>query len=126
MIRENAFPYRRACVLACALGLVLVWGWTGCARPEPLGRTTTGPAIQFTGVVTWVEQDDGFWGIVRDGSGARYLPINLPLEFQRSGLRVRVRCRPVRHTSGAGQWGRQVWIDSVERAGPSPPAEPPH
>ena len=60
------------------------------APAPPPGRVRM---IDFTGTVVFKSIEGGFYAIDGD-SGEKYNPINLPKEFQKDGLHVKVSARP--------------------------------
>jgi len=51
------------------------------------------PAISGTGVVTYIDLEGGFYGIITE-TGTRYLPLNLAEEFKTDGLTVTFTATP--------------------------------
>lgn len=67
-----------------------------------------------TGTITYVDLEGGFYGIV-DEAGNRYLPLDLPPEFEKDGLRVVFRAVPARDRMSIQMWGVPVQLESIER-----------
>lgn len=70
--------------------------------------------LRFTGTVVYVPVEGGFFGIQGD-DGRKYDPRNLPEEFRRDKLPVRVVARPVEGAVGFHMWGRIVDIVRIEK-----------
>ncbi len=68
--------------------------------------------ITFTGTVTWVELEGGFFGLIAD-DGTRYEPRNLPEEYQENGIKVRVRARLCEECASIHMWGTIIDILSI-------------
>lgn len=67
-----------------------------------------------TGTVVLLNFEGGFYGIVGD-NGKHYHPINLPIEFQRVGLRIRFEVKEYSYGSTSRQWGKYVEIRHIEK-----------
>lgn len=68
--------------------------------------------IEFDGKVVHVALEGGFWGIV-DEQGRRYDPAGLPTEFQRDGLRIKVRARRVTDRLSSRMWGTAIELVDI-------------
>jgi len=75
-----------------------------------------GPAdrVSGNGTVTYVDLEGGFYGIT--AAGGRYLPVNLPAEYQQDGLRVRFVADVLEDTVTLQQWGTPVELVEIEVA----------
>ncbi|MCK9307604.1 MAG: DUF333 domain-containing protein [Methanoculleus sp.] len=71
--------------------------------------------ISGNGTVTYVDLEGGFYGIIAD-DGERYLPADLPAEFQEDGLRVTFVVDIASETATIQQWGTPVDIVSMEKS----------
>ncbi len=71
----------------------------------------TEPAISGTGVITYIDLEGGFYGIIT-GKGTRYLPLNLAEEFKSDGLTVTFTATP-EDVMTIQQWGQPVTILSI-------------
>ena len=114
--RARARWRRRA--TAALVGVVLGLGLGGCfpaqdERPGPPPEPPVETRVEGTGTVVFVELEGGFYGIVAD-DGARYEPLNLPVEFQQDGLRVRFRARVRKDVASVHMWGRPVELLQIE------------
>lgn len=69
--------------------------------------------IQAQGTVKYVGIEGGFYGIVSDDSG-HYDPINLPLEFQTDGLRIRFAANIRYDRVSSHMWGKIIELISIE------------
>ena len=69
------------------------------------------PAISGTGVVTYIDLEGGFYGIITE-TGTRYLPLNLAEEFKTDGLTVTFTATP-EDVMTIQQWGQPVTILSI-------------
>lgn len=75
------------------------------------------PAISGTGVITYIDLEGGFYGII-SGAGTRYLPLNLAEEFKTDGLTVTFTATP-EDVMTIQQWGQPVRILSITESKPS-------
>lgn len=75
------------------------------------------PAISGTGVITYIDLEGGFYGII-SGAGTRYLPLNLPEGFKTDGLTVTFTANP-EDVMTIQQWGQPVRILSITESKPS-------
>ena len=77
--------------------------------------------ISGTGTVTFIELEGGFFGIVTP-AGQKYLPLNLPREFQADGLVVVFTAREEEDTATIAMWGTPVFLESITLADQQTPA----
>ena len=68
--------------------------------------------VSFTGQVTWVDLEGGFYGIM-SADGRPYAPLNLPEDFQVDGVTVAVLGDPVPDTVTIQMWGEPIEITSI-------------
>ena len=68
--------------------------------------------ISTNGTVRYVPLEGGFYGIETD-KGEKYLPFNLPEEFEKDGLRVWFKAEPKRDTT-IHMWGKPVEILEIK------------
>ena len=68
--------------------------------------------IEHTGIVTFVE-DGAFWGI-ETASGDRFVPENLPVEFQREGMEIEFEGFVQDEDRADDEWGIPVLLNEVE------------
>jgi hypothetical protein len=68
----------------------------------------------ITGTVRYIDVEGGFYGIEAD-DGTKLDPVNLPVEFQQDGVRIRVQVEPLKNRVSLRMWGRLVRIVSLER-----------
>ncbi len=92
--------WRGAIFLICIILFIIA----GCA---PRGT------ISFTGTVTWVELEGGFFGIIAD-DGKRYEPINLPEQYAQEGVQVTVTASIREDYASIYMWGTIIEILSIE------------
>ncbi len=89
----------------------------GCAAQQ--GTPTTADANsredsrQFKAEVTWIPLEGGFYGLLAE-DGSKYLPLNLPAEFQRDGLQVTVEGE-LKQVMTIQMWGTPLEIKKIER-----------
>ncbi len=82
-----------------------------------ISADTSAPAISGTGVITYIDLEGGFYGII-SGAGTRYLPLNLAEEFKVDGLTVTFTATP-EDVMTIQQWGQPVTILSITESKPS-------
>jgi len=98
---------KRFLIIVIILFLLFV-GLNGCTHSY---------IIEGTGTVEYIDFEGGFYGIISDTSffGFKYLdPINLPVEFQEDGLRVKFKARILWNQYGFHMWGLIVKIIEIE------------
>lgn len=66
------------------------------------------------GTITYVDLEGGFYGII-DDEGRRFVPQNLPEEYQADGIRVLFSADVMDDTAGIHMWGTPVELRSIER-----------
>lgn len=71
-------------------------------------------ATAFTGTMSWVELEGGFWGIVTT-SGGKYLPTNgVPESLKKDGLPVRGTVNVRKGYMTMQMWGTPVEVVTIE------------
>ncbi len=95
------------------IGLISVSLLTGCFHELGLGDHDRPVVILGTGSIEFVNLEGGFYGIVADDD-SKYLPLNLPAEFQNDGLRVSFELHVAKDTTTIQQWGIPVRIVRIE------------
>jgi hypothetical protein len=92
----------------------------GCAPhrepPEAAGARANEEIRSFVAEVQWIPLEGGFFGLVAE-DGSRFLPLNLPEDFRRHGLKVRVEGEP-KQVMTIHMWGMPLEIRRIERSGP--------
>jgi hypothetical protein len=75
---------------------------------------------EFTlmGKVVYIPLEGGFYGIEERTSGNKYLPLNLPENFQTAGIEVQVQAQKVNGISGIHMWGEYIHIQTIESIPP--------
>ncbi len=69
--------------------------------------------FHFTGIVIYVEElEGGFYGILSH-YGEKYLPLDLPNEYRRSGLEIEVVAQFVEKEMTEKMWGRPIRLLSI-------------
>ena len=64
--------------------------------------------ITEIGTIKYIQLEGGFYGIIAEGV-ERYLPVNLPGEFKKDGLRVRFKAKP-KKVATIHMWGKPIEI----------------
>ncbi len=72
-----------------------------------------GNVISEVGVVKFINLEGGFYGIVTD-DGERYLPLNLPPDYRKDGLRVRFKAKVMENVKTIYMWGKPIKILEIE------------
>lgn len=90
---------------------LLSLGLGGCLNEE----NGLSQEVVATGTVHFVDLEGGFYGLVAE-DGARYLPLNLPKNFQAEGMRVRFRGKLRPEVVTIQQWGTPLELLEIERA----------
>ena len=91
--------------------------WGTPIRITGISADTSDPPISGTGVITYIDLEGGFYGII-SGAGTRYLPLNLAEEFKTDGLTVTFTATP-EDVMTIQQWGQPVRILSITESKPS-------
>lgn len=118
----------RACAGVACLVLLVACGACNNAGPDRQGdvdaarsagasaggRQEVMKGTSIMGTVRHIDLEGGFHGIVTD-DGARLDPVNLPPEFQKDGVRVRVQVEPLKDRVSLRMWGTLVRIVTIER-----------
>lgn len=100
-----------------ALVLALLVLPAGCAAqqgtPETAGAISREDTRQFKAEVIWIPLEGGFYGLLAE-DGSKYLPLNLPVEFQKDGLQVKVEGE-LKQVMTIQMWGTPLEIQKIER-----------
>jgi hypothetical protein len=80
------------------------------SEPTPQGEDVT----EVSGTVEFISLESGFYAI-RAADGKTYDPINLPKEYQRHGMRVRVKARMRNDVASAHMAGPSIEILSIDK-----------
>lgn len=67
------------------------------------------------GTVRYIDLEGGFYGI-EEAHGARLLPLNLPKEFQKEGLKIRFKSQPKAKTMTLQMWGEPIEVVEIHTA----------
>lgn len=89
--------------------LLIFGGLSGCLQKS---------IIEGTGTIKYIDLEGGFYGIISDTSFFGFNsfdPINLPLEFQEDGLRVKFKARILWNQVSIHMWGLIVKIIEIEQ-----------
>lgn len=70
--------------------------------------------FMVTGTVVHVKLEGGFFGIIAD-NGKRYVPLNLPANYQEDGLEVKFEARFRPDLLGFHMWGTYIEITEITR-----------
>lgn len=109
MCRSLIWPAGRS---ASALLLAMCVG--GCAHPGGPQPPLAGRApIHFDALVVHVPLEGGFYGLLTSDE-RRYEPLNLAPQFQKDGLRLRLRAE-LADVASVRMWGQPVRILHAER-----------
>ncbi len=99
------------------LGLFMVL-LAACTHPAAAGssrsETPAATRLEFSAQVVWVGVEGGFCGLIA-ADGRRFEPVNLPADFCRDGLPVRVSGTLVPGGVTMRMWGRPLRIESIRR-----------
>jgi len=71
--------------------------------------------VSGMGTVQYINLEGGFYGIVNDDLGTRYVPDSLARPFRIDGLRVSYRALVQRDAISIRMWGTPVEILSIEK-----------
>ncbi|MFH0990895.1 MAG: hypothetical protein V1799_12850 [bacterium] len=107
---------RRLITLAHAfpLSLVLLLALSSLAGLVSSCDNEDENTLRFTGTVTYIDLEGGFYGITGDDR-KHYDPINLAQEFKKDGLRVRIEARERNDMGSIHMWGTLIEIHTIER-----------
>jgi hypothetical protein len=76
------------------------------------GTSGAQDAISFVGEVRWISIERGFFGLVAE-DGKKFFPLNLPQEFKKEGLRVRVKGNIKKGVATVQMWGAPFEIHEI-------------
>jgi len=96
-------------VLVTLFGAILACGCMATGGDETVDGRLSG-----NGTVVFIDLEGGFYGIVTD-DGERYLPLDLPADYEKDGLRVRFSADVVNDTATIQQWGTPVDLIEIEK-----------
>jgi len=75
-------------------------------------KTSEEEVISANGTIEYISLEGGFYGIVTD-EGEKYLPLNLPEEFKKDGLRVWFKAKP-KNVATIQMWGKPIEILEIK------------
>jgi len=84
-----------------------------CERHGPMFVPAEGTVVTDTGMVTWIDADGGFYGIVNE-HGVRYDPSTLPMSLKKDAVEVRFIGRIAAPQPGDRDWGYSLEIIRIE------------
>lgn len=96
----------RAGIISCTI-LVIVLFFPSCA-------TDIGDNFIGNGTVVFLSIEGGFYGIKGD-DGRNYDPVNLPVDMQKEGLRVRFEAKELKDMASFHMWGALVQIVHIQQ-----------
>jgi hypothetical protein len=105
---------------AACLVLLAVAGCHNAAsddRQECESGTVGVHSSLVTGTVRYIDVEGGFYGIEAD-ERTKLDPVNLPEEFRKDGVRVRVRVEELPDRVSIHMWGKIVRIVEIKRLPP--------
>jgi hypothetical protein len=70
--------------------------------------------ISADGTIVYIKLEGGFFGIITD-DGNKYLPVDLPKEFQKDGLKVTFEAKFRPDLSGIHMWGKLIEITKIKK-----------
>ncbi|KMQ50750.1 hypothetical protein CHISP_2273 [Chitinispirillum alkaliphilum] len=80
-----------------------------------LPLTSCESSENIKGVVTYIELEGGFYGIITP-DGEKYRPLNLPEEFKKDGLEVEFRGEIQDDAIGIHMWGKAIVLEEIKKA----------
>jgi hypothetical protein len=69
--------------------------------------------ISFVGEVRWISVEGGFFGLVAE-DGKKYFPLNLPQEFKKERLKIKVKGNIRKGIATVQMWGAPFEIREIE------------
>ena len=99
----------------------LFWVLTAGGISAPIRNISSNPVnsknseqeISFAAEVKWISLEGGFYGLVAE-DGRKFLPLNLPEEFKKDGLKVRIRGKIKKDIVTVYMWGIPLEILEIE------------
>lgn len=97
-----------------AIFLVMLVHALGCHQGVNSSKDTPFDenALKAAGRVVHIPLEGGFFGIVAD-NGSKYLPLTLPEEFKKDGLRVKFEGNIRPDIAGIHQWGTYIEVTNI-------------
>ena len=77
------------------------------AHPNPAEK------VSFVAEVSWISLEGGFYGLVAE-DGRKFFPLNLPEEFKKKGLKIRVKGNIRKDIATIQMWGMPFEIREIE------------
>jgi|GEM_PF-915201 len=85
--------------------IFILFSFAQAAEPEK-------DSFEFIGTTVYVETEGGFYGI-ETAEGKKYNPTNLPEDFQKPALQIRVNAEKV-NRMGIHMWGEYIEILTIK------------
>jgi len=95
------------------IGAILLF--SNRTEPLPEEQEEVEETVSMTGVITYVELEDGFFGILGD-DGLQYFPINLDPSFEEDGLAVEFAGEIQDDYADIYMWGLPIEISEISLA----------
>ena len=77
------------------------------------GTSVAQDAIIFVAEVRWISVEGGFFGLVAE-DGRKFFPLNLPQEFKKEGLKIKVKGNIKKGIATVQMWGAPIEIREIE------------
>ena len=99
---ENFIDFQKVLTLLLTAACIATYG-SGSAQGD----------ISFVGEVRWISLEGGFFGLVAE-DGRKFFPLNLPQEFKKEGLKIRVKGNIKKGIATVQMWGAPFEIREID------------
>ena len=99
---------KKSFITSLVLGILVILLLSTFLTGWSFRKTSKKEVISSNGTIKYISLEDGFYGIITN-KGEKYLPLNLPEDFKKEGLRVWFKAKP-KKVATIYQWGKPIEI----------------
>ena len=99
---------KKSFITSLVLGILVILLLSTFLTGWSFRKTSEKEVISSNGTIKYISLEDGFYGIITN-KGEKYLPLNLPEDFKKEGLRVWFKAKP-KKVATIYQWGKPIEI----------------
>ncbi|RLE68274.1 MAG: hypothetical protein DRJ45_08205, partial [Thermoprotei archaeon] len=96
-----------------AIGILGIFLFSAFLFTLKFQKNSEKEVICANGTIKYIHLEGGFYGIETE-KGEKYLPLNLPDEFKRNGLRIWFKAKP-RKVATIHMWGKPIEILEIKK-----------
>lgn len=111
--------YNILSMLSALVCLVALLTSSGCApanmvEGHPAAGASDNLEVTITGTITYQSIEGGFYALLGK-DGQKFMPLNLPEDYQEDGLKVEIRALPRHDVMGIHMFGENIEILEIQQ-----------